>query len=70
MKVHIKILQKVLKEDKYVVHNLMWSGFYLGSNFSNDIIQNVMTLMPHKATVTEVYVTSMTIFLSDYYNTL
>ena len=48
----------------------MWFRIYPRSTFSNDIFQKVLTLVPLTATGPEVYVATMTIFLSDCYNSL
>ena len=70
MKHHVQSLQKDSKAYQYVVQNLMWSGVYLRSNFSNTLLQKVLTLGPLKATGPEVYVATMTNVLSDSYNYL
>ena len=33
VKYHVKILQKIYKEDHYAVHNLTWSGVYIKITF-------------------------------------
>ena len=66
----VQSLHKGSEEDQYVVHNLTWSGVYLRSTLSNTILQKVLTLVPLTATGTEVFVATMTIFLSDSYYAL
>ena len=51
-----------------MVQNLTWSGLYPRSNFSNAILQRVLTLVPLKATGTEVYFAIMTTLISDTYD--
>ena len=66
-------MQRVLKgseADQYVVQNLTWSGVYLRSTLSNTLIQKVLTLVLLIATVPEVFVATMTKFLSGYYYSL
>ena len=70
MKLHVKSIQKGSKADQYVVQNLTGSGVYLRSNLSEFLLQKVLTLVPLTATGPAVYVTTMKIFLSDYYDTL
>ena len=67
MKRHVQSLHKGSEADHYVVHNLTWSGVYLGSNFSNKLLQKVLTLIPLTATGHEFFVTTMTTFLSNSY---
>ena len=69
-KLQAKSLQKGSKADWYMVQNLTWSGVYLIIIFSNAIIQKVLTFVPLTTTGTEVYVATMTIFLSIYYDAL
>ena len=70
MKYHVQILQKGSDADQYVVHNLTWSGVYLRSNFSNTLLQKVLTLVPLKATGPEVFFATMTKCLSNSYDAL
>ena len=70
MKHHVKILQKGLKSDKYMVQNLTWLGVYLRSTFSYDLLHKVLKLVQLTATVPEVYVSTMTTVLSDSYDSL
>ena len=70
MKFHVQILQKVSEADQYVFQNLTWSGVYLISTLSNTLIQKVLTLVPLTATGPEVFVATMTIFLSYSYDNL
>ena len=65
-----KILLKGSEADQYVVKNLMWSGVYLKSILSNTLLQKALTLVPLTATGPEVFVATMTIFLSDYHDAL
>ena len=53
-----------------MVQNLTWSGVYLRSTFSNTLLQKVLTLVPLTATGIEVFVATMTKFLSDSYDAL
>ena len=53
--------------DQYIVQNLKWSGVYLRSTLSNDLLQKVLTLVPLTATGPEVYVATMTTIISDSY---
>ena len=70
VKLHVQILHKGSEADQYVVQNLTWSGVYLSSNLSNTILQKVLTLVPLTATGPEVFVVTMTKFLSDHYDAL
>ena len=70
VKHHLQILHKFSEADQYVVQNLTWSGVYMRSNFSNTLLQKVLTLVPLTTTRPEVFVTTMTIFISDYYDFL
>ena len=70
VKRHVNILQKVSESDQYVVHNLMWSVVYLRGTFSNTLLYKVLTLVPLTATVPEVFVSAMTLFLSNSYDAL
>ena len=70
VKRHVQSLQKDSEADQYVVQNLTWSGVYLRSNVSNTLIQKVLTSVPLTATGPEVFVATMTKFLSDYYDAL
>ena len=67
---HIQILQKGYEEDQYMVQNLMWSGIYLKSTLSNTPLKKVLTLVPLTATGAEVFVATMTTFLSYSYDAL
>ena len=70
MKLHLNSLNKGSKLDQYVVQNLAWSGVYLRINFSNTLIQKVLTLFPLTATRPEVFISAMTTFLFDSYDAL
>ena len=70
MKRHVQSLLKVSEADQYIVQNLTWSGVYLRSNFSNDLIKTLLTLVPLTATVPEVYVSIMTTIISNSYYSL
>ena len=70
VKRHVQSLQKGSEADQYVIQNLTWSGVYLKSNFSNTLIQKVLKLVPLTATGPEVFVSTMTTFLSDSYDAL
>ena len=43
---------------------------YLRSTFSSDLLQNVLKLVPLTETGPEVYVATMNIIISDYYDSL
>ena len=66
----VQSLVKGSKADQYIVQNLTWSGVYLRSTLSNDLLQKVLTLVPLTATGPEVYVAIMTTIISDYYYSL
>ena len=68
VKRHVQSLLKVSEADQYVVQNLMWSGVYLRNTISSTILQKVLTLVPLTATGPEVFVATMTTFLSDPYD--
>ena len=70
VKRHVQILQKGSKADKYVLQNLAWSGLYLRSTLSNNILQKLLTLLSLTATGPEFFVSTMTTFISDYYYAL
>ena len=70
VKDHVQSLLKGHEADQYVVHNLSWSGLYLRSNLTNSLLQKVLTLVLLAATGPEVFVTTMTTFLSDSYDAL
>ena len=70
VKIHVQSLLKGSKADQYVVQNLTWSGVYLRSTLSNTLLQKVLTLVPLTATGPEVFVATMTTFLSDSYDAL
>ena len=70
VKSHVQSLLKGSEADQYVVQNLMWSGVYLRSKFSNTLLQKVLTLALLTATGPEVFVATMTTFLSDSYDDL
>ena len=70
VKRHVQSLHKYSKADQYVLQNLTWSVVYLRSNFSNTLIQRVLTFMPLTAFGPEVYVATMTTFISDSYHYL
>ena len=68
MKRNVQSIQKVSEVDQYVVQNLTWSGVYLISTLSNNLVQKVLTLVSLTATVPEVFVGTMTSFLSNSYD--
>ena len=70
VKRNIKILQKDSEVDQYVVQNLTWLGVYLRSNFSNTLLNKVLTLGPLIVTGIEVFVATMNTFLSGSYDAL
>ena len=70
VKYHVQSLLKVSKANQYVVQNLTWSGVYLISTLSNNLLHKVLTLVPLTATGPEVFVATSTTFLSGSYYTL
>ena len=68
VKRHIKSLQRGSKEDQYIVHILMWSGVYLSSTFPNALLKRLPALVPLKATLPEIFVATMTTFISNSYD--
>ena len=70
MKGHVQSLLKGSEADQYIVQNLTWSGVYLRSTFSNDLLQRVLTLVLLKATGPGVYIATMTNIISNYYYSL
>ena len=70
MKRHVQSLLKGSEADQYIAQNLTWSGVYLSSTLSNDLLHKVLTLVPLTATGTEVYVTTMATIISNYYYSL
>ena len=70
MKRHVQSLQKSSEADQYVVHNLTWSGVYLRITLSTTLLQKVLILVLLTATGPEVFVATMTKFLSDSYDAL
>ena len=67
---HVQSLLKGSEADQYVVQNLTWSGVYRRSTLSNILLQKVLTLVLLTATGPEVFVATMTTFLSDLYDAL
>ena len=61
----IQSLLKGSEVNQYIVQNLTWSGVYLRSTLSNDLLQRILTLVPLTATGPEVYVATMTTIISD-----
>ena len=70
MKHHVKSLQRVSKADQYVVHHMTWSGVYLRSTFSNNLLQKILILVPLTSTGPEVFVATTNTFLSVSYDDL
>ena len=70
VKVHVQSLLIGSQADKYIVQNLTWSGVYLRSTLSNDLLQRVLTLVPLTATEPEVYVATMINIISNSYYSL
>ena len=70
VKFHLQSLQKVSESDQYVVQNLTLSGVYLRSTLSNIILQKVLILVPLTTAGPEVFVATMTTFISDCYDAL
>ena len=63
----VQSLLKGSEVDQYIVQNLTWSGVYLRSTLSNDLLQRVLSLVPLTATGPEVYVATMTNIIYDSY---
>ena len=70
VKSHVQSLLKGSEADQYVVQNLTWSGVYLRSTLSNNLLQKVLTLVLLTATGPEVYVATMTTVISNSYYSL
>ena len=70
VKLYIKGLKWSYKANKYIVHNLTWSGGYLRSTLAYALFQKVMSLVPMTETVPEVYVATMSSFISRSYASL
>ena len=70
MKCYVQILQKGSEAEQFVVWNLPWSGVYLISNFSNNLLQKVLSLVPLTVTGTEVSVNTISTFLFNPYDAL
>ena len=70
LKLHLQSLNKGSEADQYVVQKLTWSGVLLRSTLSNTLLQKVLTLVPLAATRPEVFVATVTIFLSGSYGAL
>ena len=70
VKCHVQSLLKGSEVDQYIVQNLTWSGVYLRSTLSNDLLQKVLTLVPLTAAGPEVYVATMTTIIYDSYYSL
>ena len=70
MKHHVQSLQKDSEADQYVVQNLTWSGVYLKSTLSKDVLKKVMTLVLLTSTGPEVYVATIPTIISDSYYSL
>ena len=66
----VQSLLKGSEADQYIVQNLEWSGVYLRSTLSNDLLQKVLTLVPLTETGPEVYFATMTTIISDSYYSL
>ena len=67
---HLQSLQKGSEADQYIVQILKWSGVYLRSTLSNTLLQKLLTLVTLTATGPEVFVATMTTFLSGSYDSL
>ena len=70
VKRHVQSLLKGSEADQYVIQNLMWYGLYLRNTLSNTLLQKILALVPLTATGHEVYVATMTTFISDSYDAL
>ena len=53
-----------------MVQNLTWSGVYLRNTLSNNFLQKVLTLVPLTATRHEVFIATVTTFISNSYDDL
>ena len=53
-----------------MVQNLTLSVVYLSSTFSNTLLQKVLTLVPLTENVPDIFVSTMTIFISNSYDAL
>ena len=69
-KSHVQSLQKGSEADQYVVQNMTWPGVYLRSNFSNTLLQKVLTLVTLTETRPEAFFATMNKFLSNSYDAL
>ena len=67
---YVQSLPRGSEADQYVVQNLTWSVVYLISTLSNILLQKVLTLVPLTATGPEVFVATMTTFISDSFDDL
>ena len=70
MEIYTKIIKKVSKEEEYVVKNLIWSGVHLMITLSTYLIHKVLKAVPLTATRPDVYVATMTTFISNNYDDL
>ena len=70
VKRHVQSLLKGSEADQYVVQNLTWSGVYLRITLSKTLLQKLLTLVLLTATGPEVFVATMTTFISDSYDDL
>ena len=70
MKGHVQSLLKDYEVDQYIVQNLTWSGVYLKSTLSKDVLKKVMTLVLLTSTGPEVYVATIPTIISDSYYSL
>ena len=70
VKDYVQSLLKGSEAYQYVVQNFTWSGVYLRSTLSNNLLQKLLKLVPLTATGPEVFVATMTNFLSDSYDAL
>ena len=66
VKHHVRSIQKSYEAYRYVVQTLTWLGVYPRSTLSNTLLQKVLTLVLLTASGPEVFVATMTSFLSDY----
>ena len=70
MKLHAQSLQEVSEADQVVVQNLVWSGVYLRITLSKTLLHKVISLVTLTATGPQLFIVSITTFLSDLYDYL
>ena len=70
VKIQIKSLQKGSEAYQYVVQNMTCSVLYLRSTLSSILLQKVLLLVRLTETEPEVFVSTMTTFISNSYDAL